>query len=105
MHDTHAKNRPRHPWRVALSLFCVLVLMFGATVQLAHIHAPEQVSHAGCALCATAHVVIAPAAPATAPLPVKPVMTRLIEIQAKFPRRTRDFSLFTRPPPVVIAFS
>ena len=53
----------RRPWRLALVLGCALLLIFGATLQVAHFHTPADVSHSGCALCATAHVVISPAAP------------------------------------------
>jgi hypothetical protein len=105
MNDSRAKESPRHPWRVALGIFCTLLLIFGATIQVAHIHTPAEVSHAGCALCATAHVVISPAVPATAPFPVRPAATQLIEVKPKFTRRALIFSLYTRPPPVAIAFA
>ncbi|HTZ59716.1 MAG TPA: hypothetical protein VMB49_16525 [Acidobacteriaceae bacterium] len=105
MHDKQAKERPRHPWRVALGIFCALLLIFGATIQVAHIHTPAEVSHAGCALCATAHVVISPAAPITAPLTARSTAAPVDEVQPNFALCALDFSLFTRPPPVVIAFS
>jgi hypothetical protein len=100
-----AKEHTRYPWRIVLALCCALLLLFGATVQVAHVHTPEDVSHPGCALCATAHVVISPAAPVAAPLVAKQTATAVLDLQTAFAHRLLGFSLFTRPPPVAIAFA
>src|SRR5277367_975274 len=105
MRYKQAKEHVRHPWKVALALCCALLLLFGATVQIAHVHTSADVSHAGCALCATAHVVISPAAPLTVPLPAGQMAAPVVDVQPTFARRLLDFSLYTRPPPVDIAFS
>jgi|ERR1700677_2412757 len=105
MHDKQAREHVRRPWKLALALCCALLLVFGATVQVAHVHAAADVSHAGCALCATAHVVISPAAPVTVLLPVRQMAAPVVDLQPTFTRRFLDFSLYTRPPPVDIAFS
>ena len=105
MHYKQAKEHVRHPWKVVLALCCALLLVFGATVQVAHVHTAADVSHAGCALCVTAHVVISPAAPVTVPLPARQMAAPVVDLQPTFARRFLDFSLYTRPPPVAIAFS
>jgi hypothetical protein len=105
MHHKQAKDHVRCPWKVALALCCALLLVFGATVQVAHVHTAADMSHAGCALCATAHVVISPAAPVTVPLPARQLTVQVVDLQPTFARQFLDFSLYTRPPPVVIAFS
>src|SRR3984885_9821584 len=105
MHNKQYKERERHPWRLALALCCALLLVFGATIQIAHVHSAEGASHTGCALCATAQVVIAPAAPATVPLAARQMTAPVVDLKPAFARRFSDFSLFTRPPPVAIAFS
>ena len=99
-----AKEHTGHPWRMALALCCALLLIFGATIQVAHVHTPAEISHSGCALCATAHAVISPAEPVTAPLPARAAETKVVQVQPRFTRLLPDFSLYTRPPPVAIAF-
>src|ERR1700689_4320485 len=79
MHDKQARDHARHPWRFVLALGCALLLVFGATVQVAHVHTPADVSHSGCALCATAHVVISPAAPLTVSVAVPQRTTPLVD--------------------------
>jgi hypothetical protein len=105
MRYKQANEHGRRPWKIALALCCALLLVFGATVQLAHIHTAAGASHAGCALCATAHVVISPAAPMTVPLPARQMAVPVVDLQPTFARRFLDFSLYTRPPPVELAFS
>ena len=82
-----------------------LVIIFGATLQVAHIHSPAEVSHAGCALCATAHLVVSPATPLEVPLAAGQTAAPVADQQTALARRLLDFSLYTRPPPVAIAFS
>src|ERR1700678_2736662 len=103
MHGKQATEHARRPWRIAVVLCCALLLIFSTTIQLAHIHTPAGVSHAGCALCATAHVVISPTAPATAPFAATPTATQVVDLQPTFAHRSLDFSLYTRPPPVDLA--
>jgi hypothetical protein len=102
---SQSKADSRRPWRIAIALGCTLLLIFCATVQVAHVHTPADVSHPGCALCASAHVVIAPAAPLTVSVAVPQRTTVLVDRQIKFAHRYVDFSLYTRPPPVAVAFS
>jgi hypothetical protein len=105
MHNKQCKERERHPWRLAIALCCALLLVFAATIQIAHVHSAEGASHTGCALCATAHVVISPATPATIPLAARQTTVPVVDLQPAFARRFSGFSLYTRPPPVAIAFS
>src|SRR5271156_6916817 len=102
---TQSKAPSRRLWRIAVALGCALLLLFCATIQVAHVHTPADVSHPGCAVCASAHVVIAPAAPLTFSVATPQRTTPLVDRQIKFAHRYVDFSLYTRPPPVGIAFS
>ena len=104
MHYKQAKDHVRH-WKLALALCCALLLIFGATVQVAHVHTATDVSHAGCALCATAHVAIASTAPIAVPVAARQMAAPVADLQPAFARRSLNFSLYTRPPPVDIAFS
>jgi hypothetical protein len=105
MRNQQYKEREQHPWRLAIALCCALLLVFAATIQIAHVHSAEGVSHTRCALCATAHGVISPATPATIPLAAKQATAPVVDLQPAFARRFSDFSLYNRPPPVAIAFS
>jgi hypothetical protein len=102
---SQSKAHSGRSWRIAVALGCTLLLLFCATIQVAHVHTPADVSHSGCALCASAHVVIAPAAPLTVSIAVPQRAIPLVDRQIKFAHRYVDFSLYTRPPPVAIAFS
>src|ERR1700677_932894 len=105
MHNKQGRDHVRRPWKIALALCCALLLIFGATVQVAHVHSSADVSHAGCALCATAHVVVSPAAPIAVPLVARQSAAPVVDLQTACARRFLDFSLYTRPPPVDSAFS
>jgi hypothetical protein len=105
MHNKQYKERERHPWRLAIALCCAFLLVFAATIQIAHVHSAEGVSNTGCALCATAHAVISPATPATIPLAARQTTAPVVDLQTALAHRFSDFSLYTRPPPIAIAFS
>jgi hypothetical protein len=105
MRDKQAKDHVRHPWKLALALGCALLLIFGATVQIAHVHNAAGVSHSCCTLCATAYVFISPEAPVAVSLAARQTATPVPALQLAFARRFLDFSLYTRPPPVGIALS
>ena len=92
--DARAKQ-----WRLILGLLCIVLVISGVTVSLAHGHEQESVSHADCGLCAAAHVAVQLSA-APALVPVAQVFTRVeIYIPAARPRNLSRFALFTRPPP------
>jgi hypothetical protein len=100
-----AKDEMRRPWKVAVTLLCALLLIFGATVQVSHVHSGADVSHAGCTLCATAHVVVSPATPVAAPLVARKAATPVLDLQPSRARNFLPFSLYHRPPPVAFAFA
>jgi hypothetical protein len=105
MHNKHGKIHGRHRWALVLALACALLLLFGSTVQVVHVHSPEDVSHSGCSLCATAHVTVSPAVPVAVSLPVRTSTVAVFDTEPSFVHNLLDFSLYTRPPPVAIAFS
>jgi hypothetical protein len=94
------KSKSRGAWTIFLPLFCILLVVATGTIQAVHCHPVGDISHADCALCATAHVsaqVVEP--PVT--LYVTPVESFVEAFVA--PSRTKTFftfALFTRPPPV-----
>ncbi|HWZ51020.1 MAG TPA: hypothetical protein VNW54_06115 [Granulicella sp.] len=97
-----SKSRLRSPritsGRWLLAILCMLLVLLGTTLQVAHSHS-DNLSHADCALCATAHVVAhviaTPAAPAAVMLVgIVPCLLPLPSAHA-----ISTFALFTRPPP------
>ena len=85
--------------RFLLAIFCVLLVLFGTTVQAVHSHPDGDVSHADCSLCVTSHLV---AQVVAQPLPVA-VAVAVWTVRAFLPLTGHDavstFALFTRPPP------
>ncbi len=105
MHNKHGKLHSGHRWALVLAVCCALLLIFGSTVQVVHVHSPEDVSHSGCSLCATAHVTVSPAMPVAIAVPVQEHAVAVFDTEPAFAHNLLDFSLYTRPPPVAIAFS
>jgi hypothetical protein len=94
-----------HLLRAALGFFCCALLVFAGIVQVGHTHADGQTVQSDCALCHTAHVVVQPPIPQSLPHTVwivARISTALLPIR---PKLFSVFSLFTRPPPVDIAFA
>jgi hypothetical protein len=86
-------------WSVFVALLCVgLILAFGV-VQAVHVHQQGQLSHADCALCATAHHAVQVSAVAVA-FQFTPIVAKVETFVA--PGRSATlfvFALITRPPP------
>lgn len=86
--------------KYALVVLCVLLAVFGATVQLTHSHFDRnETTHSDCALCATAHATAVAVAPPVVLIAVRflsPVETPAV---AERPNPVLGFALFTRPPP------
>jgi hypothetical protein len=95
-------NHVRCPWRVALVLGCALLLIFGSTLQITHTHSAAELSHAGCALCATAHAVISPANPVAVLFTARRTAAPVIDQQTAIAYQLLNFSLYKRPPPVAL---
>ena len=92
-------------WRVLLSVLCVALVLLAGTVSVTHTHAPGDISHADCGLCATAHAVVQVAA-APAPVAIAQVVERVEpSLPSLRPRATFQFERFTRPPPANAARS
>jgi len=81
-----------------LGVVCALLVVYSATVQVAHTHGAISASHGDCALCLMVHAGITPHAPAIAPVPIEQVDE--IEISANLaPRISFVFFFYSRPPP------
>jgi hypothetical protein len=89
-------------WKILLGILCIALVVIGGTIHVAHFHAPGAAPDPGCALCATAHVAISPAAPIVLPVRVQLVAAILADLQPARPRRFVVFSLYIRPPPLQI---
>ena len=98
------KSRSRTTQGIFLALLCVVLVILGGTIQVAHGHQPGSVSHSDCSLCTTAHLVIL----ASLPVAVLVLARQVAEVDALLqtvpPRTLFVFELFTRPPPVDPAF-
>ena len=90
---------------VALGFFCCAFIVFAATVQVGHIHPYGQTVQSDCALCHTAHVVVEPPVPQSLPHTIRIIAAVAMPLEPVRARRFSLFSLFTRPPPVDIAFA
>ena len=80
-------------------LLCILLLLFGTTVQLTHSHLPGE-NHADCSLCVTAHaaveIVIVPSGFVA---PVAPVERATTLAPHLLTRLVLAHPLWNRPPP------
>jgi hypothetical protein len=89
------------PWRLLLTLACILLVVIAGAVQVAHSHSDGADTHADCSLCATSHVTVHPV---QAPIPV-PTVTVVAVLEATphtfVPSVLSTFALFTRPPPAI----
>lgn len=98
-------QRARHSLWVALGFLCCALIACAAIVQVGHVHPDGRAVQSDCALCHTAHVVVQPAIPQSLPPSVFVVAAILAALQPIRARHFSVFSLFTRPPPVDIAFA
>ena len=90
---------------VALGYLCCALIFCAAMVQVTHTHVEGQAPATDCALCHTAHVVVQPSIQHTLPA-LQCVVTALSVTPQPIRRKHFSiFSLFTRPPPVVLAFA
>jgi hypothetical protein len=97
--------RTRHSLWAVLGFLCCALIVFSGVVQVGHTHADGQAVQSDCALCHTAHVVVQPPIPQPLPRKVQVVARISATLQPIRPRLFSLFSLFTRPPPVDIAFA
>lgn len=100
----HKTANAAQPWRIVLALLCVLLVVVGCTVQVAHSHADGTANHADCSLCVAAHVGMqVSVAPATAP--VATAVATAVELAPATvpPSSIYPFALFNRPPPASVS--
>jgi hypothetical protein len=90
---------------VVLGFLCCALVVCAAIVQVGHVHADAQAVRPDCALCHAAHVVVQPLVPQSLPHIVFVVAAVSIPPQPIRLKRFSIFSLFTRPPPVDVAFA
>ncbi|MBB5338063.1 hypothetical protein [Tunturiibacter gelidoferens] len=100
MFSLRPKTNTQGSWRIFLALLCVLLVLATGTIQAVHSHPVDDISHADCALCVTAHVAVEVAQP-----PVTLFVASVVSATEVFDPLTRTktfstFALFTRPPPV-----
>ena len=98
-------QRARPSLWAALGFLCCALVVCAAIVQVGHTHLDGQAVQADCALCHTAHVVVQPTIPQSLPRTVYVVAAVAAPLQPIRPKHFSVFSLFTRPPPVDIAFA
>ena len=91
------------PWRILLSVLCIVLVFASGTIQAVHVHPNGDLSHTDCALCLTAHTAVQVAVPSVT-LHVTPVIS-FVEASVSAVRTPvlSTFALYTRPPPVDVA--
>jgi hypothetical protein len=97
--------KTRRTFFLAVGFLCCALIALTGIVQVAHTHLDGQVNSADCALCHTAHLVVQPSIPQVLPHIVRVVATVASKSQPVHAKQFSAFSLFTRPPPVAIAFA
>jgi hypothetical protein len=98
-------TRIREPLWLAVGFLCIALIALTGIAQVSHAHADGQPGQPDCALCHTAHLVIQPSVPQTLPLTVRVEATLAVTSQPIRQQHLSIFSLFTRPPPVDLAFA
>jgi hypothetical protein len=103
-------SRGRNPearrslWRVLGFLCCALIVCAGIA-QVGHIHPGGPSTYADCALCHTVHVAVQPVIP-HALAPAVWIAGELTAAVGRLQlRNDYRYSLFSRPPPVDVAFT
>jgi hypothetical protein len=101
MNSSSSRPKVQSSWRLLLALLCISLVVVCGTIQAVHVHTQGDITHADCALCATAHVSVQAAATTVMLLHTAPVVSRVDAFIAPTPALTLStFALFTRPPPV-----
>jgi hypothetical protein len=101
MNNPRSRPKVQSSWRLLLALLCIFLVVACGTIQAVHVHAQGDITHADCALCATAHVSVHAAATTVTVLHTTPVESRVDAFVASTPSLSLStFALFTRPPPV-----
>jgi len=96
-----SSTQARRQRSLILGVVCILLVFFAGLAQVTHVHLANNVSHADCALCATAHASYS--GTATAEVVAVP-MYRAFFRQSALPAPRRSFSAFPlsiRPPPAL----
>jgi hypothetical protein len=98
-------NRIRKPLWLAVGFLCIALVALTGVVQVVHTHADGGSGQLDCALCHTAHLVIQPSVPQSRPHLVWVEALAAVTPQPVSRQHLSVFSLFTRPPPVDLAFA
>lgn len=91
-------------WKL-LGILCCVLIACAAGIQAAHIHPDGQTAQSLCALCHIAHVAVQVPVPQVLPGGLVVVASLIPSASPKRARHLSVFSLFTRPPPVDLAFA
>lgn len=102
MRNSARNSRAIHALRVALACFCCALITFASIIQVEHVHLGAQ---SDCATCHAAHTVIAPPVPQSLPVTAWIVAAIIAALPFARARHSSQVSLFTRPPPVNVAFA
>ena len=81
-----------------LALLCVVLFLFGTTLQQAHFH-PDGLTHADCTVCHTAPHVVQPSASCDIQQAPVPTTRVVLSIEPVYREHLFSFSHWNRPPP------
>lgn len=88
--------------RSLLVVLCVILFLFGTTVQQVHFH-PDGLTHADCTICHTAPHVQQPSAACHVQLGPVPTTRVVLSIEPVYPELPFSFDHWNRPPPALTA--
>lgn len=89
-------------WRRWLGVCCILLLIFGSSVELTHAHDAGKI-HPDCSLCVTAHSAAQATVAGVVSVTLRPV-AKCVDPEPIFCRRALNIRLSIRPPPVAPVF-
>ncbi len=90
-------------WRRLVGVCCILLVVFGATVELTHAH-PSGRTSPDCSLCVVAHSAAQATVATVIAVVLRPV-AKCADPEPIFVRRSVGIRLSIRPPPVSPAFA
>jgi hypothetical protein len=102
MQKSARNSATAHALWVAVACFCCVLITFASIIQVEHVHLGAQ---SDCAACHAVHTVVAPPVPQSLPVTIWIVAALIAALPAARARYSSQVSLFTRPPPVNVAFA
>lgn len=97
---TPARRQPHVPVRIVLALICAFMVLFAATLRVAHSHSATEQESGHCEVCIAIHTAM-PAATAPVHVVLHAAAETLVTPAPQAPEKVRVVTLSDRAPPVI----